>query len=102
MFTSFFPRPKLFFWSVIIWAGLAIALWFVAARDFGVRIGLAPAAATAPPVGVGIFFSGTVLWFCIYYTAAVGLFTAFWRVFAPHPWWRWSILGSALILFLVY
>src|SRR5690606_35530515 len=30
------------------------------------------------------------------------LFAGFWQALAPHPWTRWSILGSALILFLTY
>ena len=28
MFVSFFPRPKLFFWSAIAWAALAMAFWY--------------------------------------------------------------------------
>ena len=32
----------------------------------------------------------------------MGLFAAAWQTLAPHPWWRWSILGSALILFTTY
>ena len=27
------------------------------------------------------------------------LFYAFWRVYSPHPWEAWSILGSGLIIF---
>jgi peptide/bleomycin uptake transporter len=30
------------------------------------------------------------------------LFALFWRLYAPHPWARWSIWGSALILFVTY
>ena len=33
---------------------------------------------------------------------AVALFAAFWRFYAPHPWADWSILGSALIVFVTY
>ena len=32
----------------------------------------------------------------------VGAFYAFWRVYSPHRWQNWSILGSALILFSTY
>jgi peptide/bleomycin uptake transporter len=103
MFKSFFPRPQLFFSSVILWTAIAVALWYFAARSYGAHIGFAPLPATAPPVvGVAIFWSGPFLWFYIYYAVAVALFAAFWRSVAPHPWWRWSILGSALILFVTY
>ncbi len=42
------------------------------------------------------------LWFYIYYAVVVGLFAAFWHRFAPHAWFNWSILGSALIIFVTY
>jgi peptide/bleomycin uptake transporter len=103
MFISFFPRPRLFFWSAILWTALAVGLWHVGGRAFGAHLGLPPPAPGAqPPVGVAVFWSPSFLWFYLYYAAAVGLFAAFWRIVAPHPWWRWSILGSALILFVTY
>jgi len=102
MFKSFFPRPTLFFWSVGIWTAIAVALWYLGGRDFGARLGLAPSATGTPLIGVSVFWSGPFLWFYMYYATAVGLFAGFWRAFAPHPWWRWSILGSALILFVTY
>ena len=30
------------------------------------------------------------------------MFAGFWFVFSPHPWQRWSILGSALIIFVTW
>ena len=67
----------------------------------GVVVGLVPAKA-APQVGISIFWSRRFLWFSIYYAAAVGIFAYVWQTIAPHRWWRWSILGSALILFATY
>ena len=55
-----------------------------------------------PIVGVTRFFSKPFLWFYLYFGAAVGLFAAAWRVIAPHPWFNWSVLGSALIIFVLY
>ncbi len=103
MFVSFFPRPKLFFWSAILWTALAVIFWYHGGRDLGARFGLAgPASGARPILGVAIFWSKPFLWFYMYYSVAVGLFAAFWRLVDPHPWWRWSILGSALILFVTY
>ena len=31
-----------------------------------------------------------------------GLFAAFWFVYSPHRWAVWSILGSAVVLFVIY
>jgi peptide/bleomycin uptake transporter len=103
MFVSFFPRPKLFFWSVVLWTALAMTLWYAGGRAFGAHLGLPPAAANAPPIiGIQMFWSKPFLWFDIYFAVAVGLFYAFWAVFAPHRWQLWSVLGSALILFFTY
>jgi peptide/bleomycin uptake transporter len=103
MFISFFPRPNLFFPSAILYSLLAILLWYAGGRDLGAVIGMPPPAeGEAPIIGVQVFWSAPFLWFYIYYTVVVVLFYAFWRWFSPHPWQRWSVLGSALIIFVVY
>jgi peptide/bleomycin uptake transporter len=96
MFVSFFPRPKLFFPSAVLWTALAMALWYGFAGDlWGTSGGNAP-------VGVAMFWSPQSLWFDLYFTLSLALFAGFWNLVAPHPWARWSILGSALILFTSY
>ncbi len=103
MFVSFFPRPKLLFWSMLLWTAAAVAFWYVLGRDLGAFVGLPPAAEDAEPiVGASIFWSKPFLWFYVYYAVCVGLFAAAWRAIAPHPWANWSILGTALILFTSY
>ncbi|MBR1191024.1 peptide antibiotic transporter SbmA [Bradyrhizobium sp. AUGA SZCCT0240] len=95
MFVSFFPRPKIFFLSAIVWTALAMTLWYSFASEW---IG-----SSGPGgVGVAIFWSARSLWFDLYFAVFVGAFTAFWMWFAPHPWALWSIPGSALILFATY
>jgi peptide/bleomycin uptake transporter len=49
-----------------------------------------------------VFWSAQFLWFYLYFVVAVALFAATWMLLFPHPWSRWSILGSALILFTSY
>lgn len=103
MFASFFPRSKFFFWSVLVWTALMAGAWYEGARKLGGVIGLPPAANDAHAiVGASRFWSADFLWFYLYYAVAVGLFAAFWLWAAPQRWWRWSILGSALILFVTY
>src|SRR6201997_823338 len=94
MFVSFFPRPKLFFPSSILWTAFAMAVWY----------GLASNLFQAPekPVGLATFWSAPALWFDLYFALTVAVFAAAWMLFAPHPWATWSILGSALILFTSY
>jgi peptide/bleomycin uptake transporter len=95
MFVSFFPRPKLFFWSAIIWSALSMALWYGYAGDLVDQ--------SAPAIiGVVRFWSTPFLWFYLYFLIAVAIFAGVWMTCAPHPWAVWSILGSALILFTSY
>jgi peptide/bleomycin uptake transporter len=94
MFVSFFPRPKLFFSSSILWTALAMAIWY----GFASNLFQAP----EKPVGLATFWSAPALWFDLYFALAVAVFAAAWMLFAPHPWATWSILGSALILFTSY
>jgi peptide/bleomycin uptake transporter len=100
MFVSFFPRPKLFFLSAIVWALLAIAFWYGVADDLGDRLGISSGG--PPAVGVAMFVSGASLWFYLYFVICLALFAGAWMVLAPHPWAPWSILGSAFILFTTY
>ncbi|KQS99199.1 MULTISPECIES: peptide antibiotic transporter SbmA [unclassified Rhizobium] len=103
MFISFFPSPRLFFLSALLWALVAVVVWYVGGEQFGALIGLPPLApGQEPVVGVSVFWSPSFLWFYIYYAVMVGLFSAFWFTFRPHPWQRWSVLGSALIVFATY
>lgn len=103
MFESFFPRPRAFFTSAVAWTLAAVLFWFFLARHWGGIVGLPNPPADAPPIiGVQVFWSGPFLWFYLYYALVVGLFAAFWAVYAPHPWFRWSVLGTALIVFATY
>ena len=103
MFVSFFPNPRMFFSSAIVWALFAVLVWFFLARDAGGLIGLPNPPADAPPiVGVSRFVSPPFLWFYLYFGGVVGLFAAVWRVLDPHPYFNWSVLGSALIIFVLY
>jgi peptide/bleomycin uptake transporter len=94
MFVSFFPRPKLFFWSALAWAALAMAFWYGFASNF---VDSSPGV-----VGVALFWSAPSLWFDLYFAICVAIFAGAWMVLAPHPWAPWSIIGSALILFTSY
>ncbi|PDS76106.1 peptide antibiotic transporter SbmA [Rhizobium sp. L43] len=103
MFLSFFPKPKAFFISAMIWCLAAVLLWYFGGEQAGAVFGLPPLAqGQEAPVGVSVFWSAPFLWFYIYYVIVVALFTAFWFWYSPHPWQYWSILGTALIIFNTY
>ena len=97
MFRSFFPEPKLFFASLALWGIVCITGWYTIGDTVAGWIGLG--GAQEPVIGVGKFITKPFLWFYIYYAVATFIFYAFWRAYRPHPWLIWSVLGSALILF---
>ncbi len=102
MFESFFPRPKLFFSSVLAWTALGILVWYTIGGSIGTSLGFRFDTSGEPIVGLHYFYSQSFLWFYLFFAIWVGLFTAFWFLYSPHPWQWWSILGSAFILFTTY
>jgi peptide/bleomycin uptake transporter len=95
MFVSFFPRPKLLFISAALWTALAMAVWY----GFATHLVEAP---EEPILGLAVFWSPAELWFDLYFAIAVAIFAAAWMLLEPHPWAGWSILGTALIVFISY
>jgi len=80
-----------------------ILFWFFGGADLGALIGLPPAAPGAPPIiGISVFWSPPFIWFYVYFVFAVAAFYGFWRWYSPHPWQRWSILVTSVILFFIY
>ncbi len=103
MFVSFFPKPKLFFISAAVWSLLAIFAWYGGVQELGAHFGMPPlGAGEQAPIGVSVFWSAPFIWFYIYYAIVNAIFGIFWQIFSPHPWQRWSIWGSALIIFTTY
>jgi peptide/bleomycin uptake transporter len=103
VFLSFFPKPKLFFTSAAIWSLIAVLAWYAGMRNLGAVIGLPPLGdGEQPPIGVSVFWSAPFLWFYIYYALVVAVFGIAWRAISAHPWQRWSVWGSALIIFTTY
>ncbi|MAS06176.1 MAG: peptide transporter [Ahrensia sp.] len=103
MFQSFFPKPKLFFLSVILWTAVAMIIWYAGGHQLGQYLGLGvPSPEDETIVGIHYFWSPSFLWLYVYYVIAVAAFAAFWFRFSPHPWQWWSIVGSSVILFTTY
>ena len=103
MFQSFFPKPVLFFTSVVIWSAVTVLFWYMAGQDIGSALGFTfPEEGAEPIIGLGYFITSDFIWFYIYYFLISIIFAGFWFVVAPHRWQVWSILGSSLILFSTY
>jgi peptide/bleomycin uptake transporter len=115
MFASFFPRPKAFFLSGVFWAAVCIAFWYGAARGWGEQFSLgwligftypAPLAEGADDAARAAFdlAEGRAIdiWLYQYMIVAGAIFAIAWARIAPHRWYRWSVVVSLIILFVVW
>ncbi len=78
-----------------------IVIWY----SFGEKIGLALGFDLRSPetvIGLGHFTTPEFLWFDIFFVFGVLSLYLFWRFVGNHHWANWSILGSALLIFLSY
>ena len=101
MFKSFFPKPKLFIFSAIVWSAVLISVWYAQGENLGKALGFALSDENTV-IGLGHFVTPEFLWFDIYYLLGTLAFYSAWRIYSPHNWQNWSILGSALLIFLSY
>lgn len=104
VFQSFFPRPKLFFFSAVLWAIAAILFWYGIADEFSrSSSSISSAEETPPPLGLAFFITSDFLWFYLYYGICTLFFGGFWSLLSPnHRWKLWSIWGTSLIIFSTY
>ncbi|SON53680.1 Peptide antibiotic transporter SbmA [Hartmannibacter diazotrophicus] len=115
MFHCFFPRPKLFFSSFALFSLLCVIVWFTLGEslahylsfggvfgygfpaDFAVDADDAAKAAHAAATQSAVNF-----FFYEYIAVCISAFCIFWMTYAPHKWSRWSVLGSVLIVFVIW
>jgi peptide/bleomycin uptake transporter len=103
VFHSFFPQPRLFFTSLIVWTLVAIAGWYLFAAGFGAAHGFAPVSEEQQPIDLSFFMLRENLWFYGYFLLSAAIFCGAWHIKAVnHPWKLWSVWGSALIIFVTY
>ena len=101
MFHSFFPRPKQFGISAVVWAFVAILAWYFFVSGFGDRLGYVMP--EQEPFDLSYFLVPANLFFYAYFALCLVLFGGVWTVIAgDHPWKRWSIWGSLLIIAVTY
>lgn len=101
MFQSFFPQPKYFFSSLAVWSGFLILVWYSFGKTIGETLGF-DLTETETVIGLGHFVTSEFLWFDIFFAFGALVFFFVWRSLSPHEWQIWSILGSALLIYLSY
>ena len=103
MFKSFFPNPRLFFISVVVWLALNMLLWYTGGHGWGEYLGFPKGYAEAElQIGVSRFWSPAFIWFYLWFLISTALFAGCWRFLSDNKWQKWSIWGSAFILFNIW
>ena len=103
MFESFFPKPKLFLGSLVIWTAIVMAIYYTIGQTLGEIVGFTfTEEGAAPVIGLGYFVTPEFLWFDLFYILATAIFFVFWSIYSPHKWQNWSILGTSLLILMTY
>ena len=103
MFKSFFPNPKWFFSSFVLWFLINLALWYSGGNSWGTFIGFPTNYATDElPISVSRFWSAQFIWFYLWFFISTAIFATFWKLKSTNPWQRWSVWCSAFILFNIW
>ena len=101
MFSSFFPSPRYFFLSTFVWIAVLIAVWYTLGENIGEFMGF-NLQESQTVIGLGHFVTQEFLWFDAYFLFGAGSIYLYWRSKSKHEWSNWSILGSALLIYLSY
>ncbi|MCM2291149.1 peptide antibiotic transporter SbmA [Allorhizobium sp. BGMRC 0089] len=103
MFHSFFPQPKPFFISAVVWTLICIFGWYLYVEGLGDSLGYVALPEGKQPFDLSYFLLANNLWFYCYFALCLLLFGGVWHVIArDHPWKLWSIWGSMLIICVTY
>ena len=101
MFSSFFPSPRYFFVSSLVWIMTLILVWYTLGENIGTFLGF-NLQESQTVIGLGHFITPEFLWFDAYFLFGAGSIYLFWNFKTKHAWSNWSILGSALLIYLSY
>ena len=66
MFESFFPKPKLFFGSLVLWIIFLITVWYSIGETLGNSLGFS-LDTEEQVIGLGHFITSEFLWFDLFF-----------------------------------
>ena len=74
MFESFFPKPRLFLITLIVWVLVVISFYYLFGKSFAGYLGFDLAKDNETVIGLSYFITPDFIWFYIYWSSfAVGL-----------------------------
>ena len=78
-----------------------IIVWYTLGESIGTFLGF-NLKESQTVIGLGHFITPEFLWFDAYFLFGAGSIYLFWNFNTKHTWSNWSILGSALLIYLSY
>ena len=103
MFRSFFPAPKLFFLSAVVWAVIAFVVWFTVGDEMGAVMNLGANLDTTPGEGGRApFLSPDKAWVYQFMVMFAVVFCVIWAFIARNRWYWWSVCGSTALIMSTY
>jgi peptide/bleomycin uptake transporter len=79
MFESFFPKPRLFLLSLVVWVLVVISFYYIFGKSLAGFLGFDLVEDNETVIGLGYFITPDFLFFDVYYVLALyfALLTAF-------------------------
>lgn len=104
MFKSFFPQPRLYFFSAILWTLICGVIWFsfLGSWQGGLDVFGQFVSATPGPDGRPPFLTPDRLFIYSFIILSGIAFASFWTVVGKTEWKFWSIWGSTIIVVSTY
>ncbi|MGO1297077.1 MAG: peptide antibiotic transporter SbmA [Vibrio sp.] len=115
MFSAFFIKPRWLFGSAILWCLLCMLAWYSFVRGLGPSLSLGQwfgygfPSALPNAAGKAVQHSyqlaleqASDVWLSQYLIGCFGLFMSGWILLTNHPWSKWSVGGSGVIISIVW
>ena len=102
MFESFFPSPKKFLLSAVVWFFASLALWYGLFNDMAAQFSLMREALPTEEGQRPPFLNPDKVWLYQYIVLVTVLFCVFWFFTERNRWYWWAVVGSAVILLVTY
>ncbi len=115
MFDSFFPKPKLFFFSFVFWSFFCVIGWYTVIQGLGPHLSIASVFGVEYPTALAadaaqsakmqfqeMTAQATNAWLYQYMAVCYAIFVGSWMKWGGQKWAKWSVLGSALIVFITW
>ncbi|MGJ8527682.1 peptide antibiotic transporter SbmA [Maritalea sp.] len=102
MFRSFFPMPKIFFGSAVVWAAVCVLIWYALGSQLQALISLDPVLTPDAGEDAAPFLTNQKVWLYQFITMATYGFCLPWFFIDRNKWFWWSVVGTATIVLVLF